>query len=182
MKRIISLLLALLLILPAACCAAAEDTVFTTSYYTLTLPRDWDADYEDAGVEDEGVEYLGMFGSLEDEGLVVIAYLVYYETLKDFSMWNADASELEEYAQAMLEDFEDDSPRLLDVMTAGNIPFVLLFAVDEDGDYVYAETMTNGYAIEFFVYMADEYGDTLPMTDEQIERFKTVLATFQPVA
>ena len=184
MKRIVTLLLALLLGLSAICCAAAEGVTFTTPYFTITLPDDWDFDTTplDDEEDEEGFEYLGLFGSTEDVGILAMAYLVYYEDLTDISLWNADEDDMALYIEAILDDFEDDDPELLGTVTAGSIPFVLIRGTDEDGEYLYADTMTNGYAIEIEAFVLDEDGETqLPFTDEYIEQFKSILETFLPV-
>ena len=64
---------------------------------------------------------------------------------------------------------------------AGNVPFVLIRCADDEGEYVYADTITNGYSIQFEAFMADEE-NIQPLTDEAIEQFKTILATFKPAA
>ena len=65
---------------------------------------------------------------------------------------------------------------------AGKIPLILIKGVDKDGEFLYADTMTNGYAIEFQVIHIDDNTDNqYPITAEQIELFKSILSTFQPV-
>lgn len=181
MKRIISLLLALLLSLSAVCCAAAEGVTFKTAYFTLTLPKDWAVDYEDAGVDEDGGEYLGCFYSTDAVGIAAYAYLSYFEDWKDVSLWNADEAELREYADILLKDMEDYDPELIGIVMAGKVPFVFFKGVDEDGPFFYAETMTNGYAIAFDAYVVDEDFNQRRITDKHIEQFENILATFQPV-
>ena len=66
-------------------------------------------------------------------------------------------------------------------MTAGKIPFVLIRCEDEESEYIYADTVTNGYSIQFEAFMAD--GENFhPLTDEAIEQFRTILTTFKPAA
>ena len=179
MKRMICILLSLALALPALLCAA-EGVTFKSSYYTLTLPAGWEIDTDDAGPED-GYEFLGGFYSPDDTGLVVFAYLEYYEELADVSLWDADDELIQEYADILLEDFSDDNPEYIGVVKAGAIPFVLVRCTDEYGDYLYADTMTNGYAVEFEVYVMDWDEHQYPLTDAYIEQFENILATFQPL-
>ncbi|MBR5109519.1 MAG: hypothetical protein IK099_04930 [Clostridia bacterium] len=184
MKRMIGLLLALLLALSAANCAAAANNVFKTAYFTITLPDGWETDTtpldEDEKVED--AEYLGIFGTSKGVGLAAIAYLVYYEDLKDISLWNSDEADLARYTKSVMEDFAEDRPEYLGTVMAGSIPFILIKGTDEDGEYLYADTMTNGYAIEIQAFVMDEdWEKQYPMTDKYIEQFKNVLSTFQPV-
>lgn len=183
MKRLISLGIALLLVLSAVCCASAEGKTFKTPYFTLTLPSGWDGDTGDAEVDEDGMEYLGYLGEDKKVGLFVEAYLMYYEDFKDVSLWNADQAEIKEYAEIVLDDYADDDPEWIDTVMAGKIPFVLIQAEDEDGEYLYADTMTNGYAIIFIAYVLDEDGETeYPITQKHIDAFKSILETFQPVS
>ena len=185
MKKLLSVLLALLLALSAVCCAAAEGVVFTTAYFTLTLPDDWDFDTTplDDEEDEEGFEYLGLFGSTDDVGILAMAYLVYYEDLTDISLWNAGEEELKEYTNILLEEFADSKPEAIGTVMAGKIPLVLIRAADKDGEFVYADTVTNGYSIQFEFYATDTEGEKdLPLTDEHIEQIKTILASFTPAA
>ncbi len=181
MKRSFCLLLALVLALPALLCAGAEENTFSTPYYTLTLPPDWIIDMEDLESGD-GYEYLGCFYAPDEVGLAVFAYLEYYEDLKDISLWNADEAFLNDYAESVLEDLEDDDPELIGTVMANTIPFVLVKGTDKDGDYLYADTMTNGYAIEFECYVLDEFSEKqYPVTEKHIRQLTDILATFLPL-
>ena len=82
-----------------------------------------------------------------------------------------------------LKDLEDVKPELIGVVKADKVPLVLIKGSDEDGEFLYADTVTNGYAIEFEFYISDAEGEKqLPFTDAQIEQVKTILATFKPAA
>lgn len=178
MKRFAALTLALALILAVIGSALAEVT-FTTKYFTLTLPDGWEIDTEDLEKEDN-MEALGLVAAPEDKGLAVAAYLVYDEASKDQSLWNKSDEELKAYAEAVMEDYQDEKPEYLGIIKAGSIPFVLIKATDSESEYLYADTLTNGYYIMFQAYIADEK-NFYPLTDEAVEQFKTILATFTPV-
>ncbi len=183
MKRMISLIFALVLALSAVCGTAVAEKTFKTAYFTVTLPAGWDYSTDDAEKMEDGDEYLGYFGEDKEIGLIVGAYIIYYEDLTDISLWNSDEAGLREYAESIMYDFADDDPEYLGIVMAGKIPFVLIRAENEDGEYLYADTMTNGYAIEFNAYVLDSDGETqYPITEKYIEQFKSVLATFQPVS
>ena len=182
MKRFICISLTLMMVL-AACTAAADETTFKTAYFTLTLPDGWEYDTEDLEKDAESqMEELGYFGASDEVGLVVSAYLIYYEDLKNLALWSSDENELQAYAEAVLEDFAEDHPTWLGTVLADRIPFILIQATDEDGEYLYADTITNGYAIVFMAYVIDSEENILPMTDAYIEQFKQVLTTFKPVS
>lgn len=181
MKRLISLSLALLLVL-SACCALAE-VEFTTKYFTIPLPDGWKADTDTSDVkQDEDSEFLGIFYEDKVKGLVVEAYLVYYEELKNVSLWNSDFADMPDYFNDVMKAFEDENPENLGIVKAGSIPFVLIKATDKDGEYLYAETVTNGYAIQFAAYVTDEKAqESFPLQDADIAQFKAILEAFKPV-
>ncbi len=180
MKRFISMMTAMILILAAVCTATAEGNTFTTQYFTLQLPEGWTIDTEDLGEED-GDQELGYFGE-EKSGLLIGAYIIYYEDYKDVSLWSMSESELKNYVEDLMDDLEARHVEWIETVMAGNIPIVLLRAEDYEGEFIYAETMTNGYTIHFQAIRTDEYAEeTFPLTDEDIETLKGILATFQPV-
>lgn len=183
MKKLLAIALTLLFTLGIVS-AMADGVTYTTKYFTMELPEGWDIDTSNLQSDAENnIEDLGLFGKADGKGLLGEAYLVYYEDLKDLKLWEADDDKLKEYAEVILEDFEDENPVYLDIVRAGNVPFVLVKATDEDGEYLYADTITNGYAVVFAVYAVDADGETfLPLTDEYIEEFKTILSTFKPAA
>jgi len=181
MKRFFVLMTAAVLFLSVACAAAAE--TFSTSYFSLDLPDGWEIDTTDLEKK-ENEESLGFFaGKMGDVILLGGAYLVYYEDLKDISLWNSGEEELKEYADVLLEEFADSKPELIGTVTAGKIPLVLIRGADKDGEFVYADTVTNGYSIQFEFYATDSEGEKeLPITEEHIEQIKTILASFKPAA
>lgn len=185
MKRTISLFFALAFALSSVCCAASAEEIFKTPYFTLTLPSGWliDTSEAEAAISKYGDQYLGIFGDSVAIGLVVEADLARYEELKEISLWNFSEAELKDYADSVMEEFEGENPEYLGVVKAGQIPFVLIKATDEDGDYLYAETMTNGHAIMLCAYVTDEDAEVMyPITKEHIEQFQAILTTFQPVS
>ncbi len=181
MKRFLVLMTAAVLFLAVACAAASE--TFSTSYFSLELPDGWEIDTTDLEKK-ENEESLGFFAGKVGDGLLLGgAYLVYYEDLKDIALWNASEEQLKEYADLLMEEFADANPELIGTVMVGKIPLVLIRAADEDGEFVYADTVTNGYSIQFEFYATDTEGDKdLPLTDEHIEQIKTILASFTPAA
>ncbi len=179
MKRAFSLVLALVLALSVSL-SLAEGNTFQTKYFTLTIPDGWTADYtvEEAG---EDVELLGSFATPDMPGLMVESAMVYEEELKDFALWNSDSEDVQSYIEALLELFEEDNPVYLDTVMAGKIPFVMMRCEDEESQYIYIDTMTNGYTIEFVASVSDDE-KYYPISDADIEQLKAIFATFQPVA
>lgn len=183
MKRFASLLIALLLAMSFAVSAAAEAPVFTTKYFTLTLPEGWIIDMDTSDAEQqEGMEDLGYFYAPDSVGMTVEAYLIYYEELKEFALWNVEDADIQAYADLILEEYADEKPVFLGILKAGAVPFVLVKVTDEEGEYIYADTVTNGYSIQFAAYISDYDAEkSYDLKDEDIELFKTILSTFKPV-
>ncbi|MBR2855042.1 MAG: hypothetical protein IKE81_12035 [Clostridia bacterium] len=183
MKRFLMLITAMTLFLTAACTATADGVTFKTAYFTMQMPEGWEIDTDDLEKK-EGEETLGFFGVELPEGMLIGgAYLVYYEQLKDIALWNSSEEELKEYTEALLDEFADNNPELIGTVMAGRIPLVLIKGADADGEFLYADTMTNGYAVEFEFFVTDAEGEKqLPLTERHIEQVKTLLATFQPAA
>ena len=182
MKKLFAIVFALLFTLSIVS-AMADGVTFTSKYFTMELPEGWEtADPEQEADDKDAPECLGVFGQSEGEGLVCEAYIEYDEDSKTLSLWNSDAEELKDYAEAVMEGFEEDNPVYLDTIKANGIPFVLIRATDEDGEYLHANTVSNGYYIHFMVYAADAEGEFIPLADKYIEEFKTILNTFKPAA
>ncbi len=179
MKRTLSLILALVLALSVSL-ALADGSGFHTSYFTMPLPDGWT--YDNTDLEDPDVgEDLGYAYAPETPGLLIEAYMLYYEDLNNFSLWSSDADELQAYIEATLEDYAEDRAEYVDTVMAGSVPFIIIRCTDEEGPYLYADTMTNGYAIEFYSYVLDAEQNCAEITDADILQFKTILSGFQPV-
>lgn len=182
MKRLISLVIVMALALSVVCAASADGVQFKTEYFSVQLPDGWGIDTDNLESE-EGEKSLGFFYGPEDITLAAGVYLVYYENFKNVALWNSNDEELKDYVDATLEDFKEVNAELVGIVKAGKIPLVVIKCSDSDGDFVYADTMTNGYAIEFEFYVTDEKGEKMyPITNEHIEQIKNILATFQPAA
>ncbi len=181
MKKILALMAATLLVLFVICSAMADGVTFTTEYFTLELPEDWIIYTDGLEVDkEEGYEELGFFYPPDEKGIIVGAAKVYYEELNDLSLWNASEEKFEEYKEMILDEYADEKPEYIETFMVDRLPFILFRCTDEDGTYLYADTIANGHSFQFTVYEADE-DSIYPVTDEDIALFKTILATFKPV-
>lgn len=185
MKRLFGIVMAVVLALSLVC-AAAEGVLFETKYFTLQLPDNWETDFEDLEKDDEG-EDLGFFFEPADIGLACATSLVYDEGMKDISLFDLDEETIQDYVDGTLEWLADENPEYLGMVTATPdpnlkaIPLVLFKVSDDEGEYIYADTTTNGYTIQFMFFVTDVEGDKLyPITDAYIEQIKTILATLKP--
>ena len=180
MKRFLSLLLTVVLVLSAM--TALADALFETAYYTLNLPEGWDIDQDNLEEQsNETMEVLGYFYSTEEIGLVVSAYLAVNGDAQE-SLADADDATIQEFVDVLMEDFTDNQAEYLGIIQAGSIPFVLIRGTDQYGEFLYAETLINSGSVEFEAYVLDAAETQYPLTDEAIEQFKSILATFQPAA
>ena len=182
MKRMFALLL--ILVLAAAGTAVAEDLTqtFATPYYALSIPAGWTIDTSDLK-SDKDYEELGLIYSPDDPGLTVDASLSYYSDMKDVSLWKATDAQMQDYIDKLTKELEDYEGRYVSTLQVGRIPFVVFHASDEYGPYYYVDTMTNGYAVVFYVYDYNygtkQYTDP---TEAEWSLFERILSTFVPVA
>jgi len=181
MKRAMILLAALALALLPCCAALAEaNQTFSTDYYTLTLPGDWVVVPPEAN-DDEDYKLLGDLCSPENPGLVIEAGLVHYPDMGDTSLWNADEAATQDYIDAVLDELKDDRAEYVSTLKVGAIPFLVFRAEPDDGPYYYIDTMTNGYAVVFYAYVASDDSDVLlPMSDADWAQVEAILTTFRP--
>lgn len=183
MKRLACAMLAMLILMMAAgvACAERPEQVFETDYFTLTIPGNWIIDEGDLE-KAEDFEDLGSAYAPELIGPVIEAALVHYENMNDVSLWRADEDELQTYIDDVLADFRDDSPEYVKTLWAGGIPFVVIRAEDENGPYLYADTMTNGYALVFYGYVAmSGIHKTFNISDADYALLEQILLSFKPV-
>lgn len=182
MKKLLSLMLVLVLSLGVASSALAASVTFDTPYYTLTLPDNWEIYESDPEKDTETLKRLGYLSSPETQHYWWVETAIHYlENWKDVSLFNADQETLQRYLDATLNDFTDVNGEFLGWFYAGDIPFVLIKCRDDDGDYIYADTMTNGYCILFYAYIKDTGSSkTYDLSDSDIALMRGIFETFQP--
>ena len=179
MKKTLSLILARFVLCSAAWAAADDGVLFETEYYTLTLPDNWKIDLDDLE-EDDKFEELGFMYAREDDGLAIEAALEYFESLDGISLWDAGEEDFQAYVDMILEEFAEDGAVVLDPVNANGIPFIIIRCEDDDGEYLYAETVTNGYVLSFYAYALDWDSNYLPLEEKHLDTFREILSTFQP--
>jgi len=180
MKRLMCLLLALLLGMGSLSAAAEgkSGNIFACDYYVMTLPEDWIFDTED--LTDLGdYRELGYFYPDDDEGIFLMADMQFYEDWEEISLWEVEELGVTLYAQATVDDFEDEYGVLKEIYLAGDVPFLIIQAKSEDGAFYYADTLDQGRSLCFYAYWMTEdgYADTLP--DTMLDQLKSILDTFR---
>jgi putative membrane protein len=99
--------------------------------------------------------------------------------LLDMNLGDIDVNSGE--AGDVLDELKDDSPEYLSTFKVGQIPFLVFQGKDADGPYRYIDTMTNGYAVVFYAYVASDDSDVLlPMSDADWAQVEAILTTFRP--
>ena len=116
----------------------------------------------------------------EDDGLAIEAALEYFESLDGISLWDAGEEDFQAYVDMILEEFAEDGAVVLDPVNANGIPFIIIRCEDDDGEYLYAETVTNGYVLSFYAYALDWDSNYLPLEEKHLDTFREILSTFQP--
>ena len=167
--KLLSLLLALLLILCLGGAQAAEYTapgLFTVTYDEQRWTADCAAYHGESTPEARWLFMLYSDDMLIDvEAATAAGYAV--QTLV-----GADAGSIERY----IDDMAFVGCTHLDTITVGEIPFVLFEMEDEEGPYLMAETVANGWCIDFYAY----YDQGGPADEKLAEALREVLGTFEP--
>ena len=181
MKRLFCALLALVLCMGFA---SGEELTkeFTTQYFTMRLPGDWFISFDNLEESEDSWD-LGYMYRYGDVTLCMYATLDYYSSWYDVSLWRGNEKDMVEYTASLLKQFEDMSPRLIETVTVGRIPFVIIEITFEDGDRgYYAETMTNGYCVGLTLYaVSAKTYKGVDVDHDTYELFVRILNSFKPI-
>lgn len=178
MRTFAAVLLALLLTtacLPALAVQYNAANVYTIQYDdTLWLLDDlsYRADSTD--------EYHWLFIMYREEGDVLVdAALEVIPEFEGLTLCLADAQARSQYLAATLDAFADQEIRYVDTILAGEmqLPFYVYEMIDENGPFLYAETISEGCAIHFHAShtQTDSTADTL------LPALEELLITLEPV-
>lgn len=190
MKRVLSVFLAAILFtLPAFAAAevlADDDTALFTceGVFTLTCPVFWEFVPSEKVTDDAHCIPIGILTDPAPTGLVLDMYMVFFEHLASFNLFEADEEALEKYIGDTLADYEPvngvfrETVRVMD----DALPFAVFDLVDEYGPCIRAETMASGWGIFFdlYAYADGTYSACRPLTDEEYALFIQVLESFLP--
>ena len=179
MKRLFGAVLILVLVLSLSCALGELGQTFETKHYTLSIPDGWTVDKDDLNSKPGSWE-LGYAYAPEDDAMCIRATLDFYDSWDGISLWSADEDEMNEYRQAMMEDYAQYAPVLIDILYVGRIPFFVMRLTDDGEVFYWAETMTNGYVVGLECYALDKKGDYRDVTDAERDLFIDILRTFEP--
>ena len=164
--KFLSLLLAAALLLCPLGAHAATQTasgLFSISYDETC----WQADSASYHAEDSAQErWLFMLYSQN--------MLIDVEVLRaaDYAVENLTDATLQQYIDEMV----FVGCRYVDTLHADGVPFGLFELEDEEGPYLLAETVVNGWCIDFYAY----YDQTAPVDDALVQALREIVGTYQP--
>ena len=179
-RRICILLLALLLL----CSVATAATLTVPDVLTLTYPDGWE-DYGPDNRDDVKDEYynLGFICGPGDSDLNVSIDLYYFPEYADLRLFELDEQDALDYADMLIEDYENAS--LLEIRRVGvhEIPFAILEAEDAYGPCYYAETLTNGWDLCISAYACADsnYDVSRALTQADLELFLEIVDSIVPI-
>ena len=178
MKKFLALLLCVLMCTASFTALAAEykaGNIFTITYDENAYVID-----NSTYLEENTSDYIWLFMLYNEANDTVVD--VAMEALPEFaelSLLSATAEERNGYVEATLDIFSDASIKLLDTITVSDmsIPFYIYSLEDENGAYLTAETVVNGWAINFSAYHMESAEADIALLNVLAE----VVKTFQPV-
>ena len=191
MKKLVSLVLALMLSLSVA---YASDLVVTTGAEqaaTLskhTVPGLYSVSYDATAfsldnqsfLDENNDDYTWLFMLTGDE-YEFDADMTKLEGYDGLSLFSATDEQKSAYLQDTLDALSDYEASLATTVEAiaGNvtIPFYVYSCVNDEGPYLLAETVAQGYALDFYTYYLD--GDRA-VDDALQQSLRDLLLTFEP--
>ena len=191
MKRIFALFLAALLCtvsfyaLAESAIEEADTALFTyEGVFTLNCPIHWE--FIPSEPEDIRAYYvpIGILTDPSPTGLVLGMYMMFFEHLKDFNLFEADEEALQKYIADTLADYEPINGIFRETVYAmeDTIPFVIFDTADEYGPCLRAETMFSGWGIflDLYAYTDESYSACREITEEEYAQFIQILESFLP--
>ena len=181
MTRRICILLTALLLLSGTALAA---TLTVPDILTLIYPDGWE-DYGADDRDDVKDEYynLGFICGPGDTDLNVSIDLYYFPEYADLRLFELDEQATLDYADMLIEEYENAT--LLEIRRVGaqEIPFAILEAEDAYGPCYYAETLTNGWdlCISAYAYADSNYDAARPLTEADLELFLEIVDSVVPI-
>ncbi len=184
MKKTVAIFALLALLLTFGAFAETLGGRFETKFYYMPIPEDWETDKEDLKSEKDHWELGFLYSPGKNDFVSVMAYLDYYDSWQDVSLWRTDRDYMSEYLKPLLDDYAEYSPEVKETVQAGKIPFIVLKLNDRGNIYYWAETMTNGYVLGFEFNAKFRVGSKYAyrsVTDEEYALFSQMLQSFTPI-
>ncbi len=174
-KRIIMLLLCAAMTLAPLCASQAE---------AYTVPGLYTVEYEDGAViddtsylHDKTDTYTWLFMICGSDYAIdaSMTKMDFYEGMSLYSATEDERTAYLEDTKLMLEEFNGEYLGIVDKI---GIPFYVFSCENDDGAYLWAETVANGYTLDFYCYYDD---DRMPVDEALLEKFSAMLESFEPV-
>lgn len=177
-QKLISLLLCLVLCIAVYTAAAVEYNA--GNVFTITYDENAYAFDNTAYLEENTREYIWMFMLYQLENDVVVdVSMEMVPEFADLSLLSATSAERSAYVAATLDSYSDAGIKLVDTITVSDldIPFYVYTMEDENGDYLTAETIVGGWAINFSSY----HMKTAKADDALMHVLEEIVGSFVPV-
>lgn len=176
-KTILAALVLLLccLCLPALAVEYNAGGIYTVRYDESTYRID-DTAYLNENTDEYSWLFM-LYNSTED--IFIDAAMEVIPEFEGITLFSADAQGRSDYLAATLDAFADQDIQYLTTITAGEwqIPFYVYSMTDEDGSFLYAETIVNGCAIHFNA----NHPNSSELSDALLPALEELLLTFAPV-
>lgn len=152
------------------------DGVFSITYDEAAYALD-DTTYADENVDDTYHWYCLICNN--DYAIDVTVYDV--EDLAGVTLFTMEELERQDYVDYMLDAYSDSGIELVGSMNVSeyNIPFYFFTAEDSEGEYLFAQTLVQGKAIDFAIYYNDA---SLDVDQNLVDALSELLNTFVPAA
>lgn len=173
-------LAALVLLLCSLCLPALAVEYNAGGIYTIRYDENTYRIDDTAYLNENTDEYSWLFMLYnQQEDIFIDAAMELIPEFEGTTLFSADAQTLSDYLAATLDAFADQDIQHLVTITAGGrqIPFYVYSMTDEDGSFLYAETVVNGCSIYFNV----NHPNSSQLSDALLPALEELLITFAPV-
>lgn len=177
-RKLLSLFLCL--VLCAFICSASAAEYSANGIFTITYDENAYAFNNSAYLEENTSTYIWLFMLYHQaEDVVVDVDMEYIPEFEDLTLFSATTGERSNYVNATLDAFTDQDIKLMDTFTVSgmNIPFYVYSMTDEVGVHLTAETIVDGWAINFSTY----HMDTTEADDALLNVLEEIVTSFVPV-
>ena len=168
--RLLSLLLAALLLLGAGSACAAEHTIsglFSITYDETVFTLD-----HSSYCDDSTPEHRWLFVLCSEDALIDVDM----QPAGDYAVQSLDGAD-EAALKIYIDEMSFVGCEYIETVDAGEIPFGLFRMNDENGPYLLAETIANGWCIDFYAY----YDQDAPVDEALVQALRSVVRTYRPM-
>lgn len=180
MKKLFAFAMALAICLAAFSVSSAFAATFTAEgVYTVTYD---DAAYtvDTTTYADENVDdTYHWYGLIYNNDYAIDATVYDVENLAGVTLFTMEELERQEYVDYMMDAHSDSAIDYIGSLTVSeyNIPFYFFTAEDSEGEYLFAQTLVQGKAIDFAIYYNDA---SMDVDQTLVDALSELVNTFVP--